>query len=92
MTTQTLEIVDGIEHLDHEVMCVSKLHQDGARPPAELFIDQHGCRDYLFCAACEAHDRRVIEDALANGADVFCIRCKQQFWAYGNLYTRVMPL
>ncbi|MFI7191413.1 hypothetical protein ACIBQ0_16900 [Nocardia nova] len=91
MSTQSDERVDSIESLDFEPECTSRTHS-AERPPAVYHIDQHGCCVHLFCADCLRNERKVIQEALAQGKTVECMHCLRTFPSFEDCYTRVVPL
>lgn len=85
MTAPAIEATS-IEQLDHEPQCQCSGHQ-GTPPRADYYIDQHGCDDYLFCAACLAEERA----RLAQLAILHCDVCGRTARALDDLIT-VRPL
>lgn len=85
MSTQTVEHIQSIEHLDHTPMCEGRAHR-GPAAPADFYIDQHGCANYLLCAACVRDDH----ERLGHLDDCCCDECGRT----GRLYDliTVVPL
>jgi hypothetical protein len=58
MSTQTIEQVDSIEHLDHTPACEGTLHKN-VPPAAQFWVNIHGCKAKFACAGCVAYDRSI---------------------------------
>lgn len=92
MSTQTLQRVDSIAHLDHEVKCQSSVHR-GNPPKATHWYNQHGCWDQFWCGVCvDKHIRRCENHLRSGGGRRFeCTICDANFTSVEALFT-VVPL
>lgn len=69
-------------------VCESEFHGDAAaRPAADVWIDQHGCRERFWCCACLQHFR-----ALFIRYGMHCQRCGSDFFHAHQAITKVVPL
>lgn len=89
-STQTEHRADSIEHLDHEPACVGVAHDNAPRPPATVWVNQHGCLELLLCTPCLTHDRKIILDFLEDD-DVQCSICHHRFGDW-ETFAQVVPL
>lgn len=91
MTAPAIDI-ETVENIDLTPVCEDDRHADGDRPPADFWIDQHGCSESFDCAACLAYHKAFIERLLADGRPMYCDGCHKRFMAFEQAVTKVVPL
>ncbi|MGW5519252.1 hypothetical protein [Nocardia africana] len=53
-----------IQHLDHEPMCSNPYHEPRR---ADVWVNRHGCDEWLWCDGCWTVWRDVLTEAFASG-------------------------
>ncbi len=70
--------------------CTAKFHT-GYRPPAEFWVDQHGCIEQLVCHGCYTWLVDRWNEWIDSVDRLNCPRCHKKFGVFSEAF-RVVPL
>lgn len=92
MSTVLADIEASLAELAHTPDCESRLHGDGPRPPAHVWVAVHACGDLMLCGRCHWLEGDWITGVLSRGGVVHCSSCSRDFTSHEALITRVVLL
>ena len=83
-----------LAHLNFEYSpeCEGVRHNGGPRPPAQLWIQMHGCLGAALCIQCQQAHADWVNMMLRIGKCIQCTGCGRAFASYRTLITQVMPI